>query len=177
MSDRRDAADADDVPVVTQEPGLDELESPDDPAGAGRVAIDQSAPDFTLDLFDGTRFTLSEHLSRDGKPVVMNFWASWCVPCRVEMPAFGAVARRHRDILFLGVAVQDTEPAARQFAEEVGVSYPLGLDDDGEIAELYPTFGLPTTWFITSEGRIAAQFVGQLGEDSLESMIEEHLKG
>jgi cytochrome c biogenesis protein CcmG/thiol:disulfide interchange protein DsbE len=91
------------------------------------------------------------------------------------MPAFDAVARSHPEVLFLGVAVQDTEAAARQFAEEVAVSYPLGLDGDGAIAELYPTLGLPTTWFITADGMVAARWVGELQEDSLESLIEEQL--
>lgn len=154
------------------------LQSPSDTQGeVGVTEIDGAAPDFTLDLFDGTRFTLSEHLVRDGRPVVMNFWASWCVPCRVEMPAFDAVARRHPEVLFLGVAVQDTEAAARHFAAEVAVLYPLGLDTDGEIAGLYPILGLPTTWFIAADGTIAAQYAGQLHEDSLESLIEQHLGG
>jgi len=151
--------------------------SPGDPTLAGGIMIDETAPDFTLDLFDGGTFTLSDHLARDSRPVIMNFWASWCVPCREEMPAFDAVARRHPEVLFIGVAVQDIEAAARQFAEAVAVSYPLGLDEDGAIVERYPTLGLPTTWFITSDGVIAAQRVGQLDEDSLESLIEEHLRG
>lgn len=148
-----------------------------DPAGADAAAIDEAAPDFNLNLFDGRTFTLSDHLARDGRPVVMNFWASWCVPCRVEMPAFDAVARRHPEVLFLGVAVQDTESAARQFAEEIGVSYPLGSDEDGVIASRYPILGLPTTWLITADGIIAAKWAGQLHEASLESLIEEHLGG
>lgn len=139
--------------------------------------IDEPAPDFTLDLFDGGTFTLTGHLNQDGRPVVMNFWASWCVPCREEMPALDAVAHRHPEVLVLGVVVQDTETAARSFAEEIGVSYPLGLDADGAIIERYPTFGLPTTWFITSEGIIAARWMGQLDQSQLESLIERQLAG
>ena len=149
--------------------------SPGDSTVAGGIMIGETAPDFTLGLFDGTRFVLSDHLATDGRPVVMNFWASWCVPCREEMPAFDAVARRHPEVLFIGVAVQDIEAAARQFAEEVAASYPLGLDEARVIVGRYPTLGLPTTWFITSDGIIATQRVGQLDEDSLESLIEERL--
>lgn len=162
------------VPAVAWMTGLS---SPSDPTVTGGTLIDVAAPDFTLDLFNGTRFVLSDHLAADGRPVVMNFWASWCVPCREEMPAFDAVARRHPEVLFIGVAVQDIEAAARQFAEEVAASYPLGLDADRVIIERYPTLGLPTTWFITSDGVIAAQRVGQLDEDSLESLIEQELRG
>lgn len=143
----------------------------------GSAEIDEVAPDFTLDLFDGSSFTLTDHLSRDGRSIVMNLWASWCVPCREEMPALDAVARRHPEILMLGVAVQDTEAAAREFAQEVAVSYPLGPDDDGILVELYPTLGLPTTWFITSDGMVAARWTGQLDEDLVEDLIAEHMTG
>ena len=135
------------------------------------------APDFTLTLFDGTDFTLSRHLSGDGRPVVMNFWASWCVPCREEMPTFDEVSRRRPDVLVLGVAVRDTEHEARAFASEVGVGYPLGIDTDGEIVELYPILGLPTTWFISANGRIATIRAGQLDQDELERLIDQYLTG
>lgn len=143
----------------------------------GGETIDEMAPDFSLRTFDGTTFTLTGHLSRDGRPVVMNFWASWCVPCRVEMPDFDAVASRRTDVYFLGVAVEDTEAEARAFADEAGVSYRLGLDADGAIIDRYPILGLPATWFITSEGIIAARWMGQLDQARLESLIEEHLAG
>lgn len=135
------------------------------------------APDFSLTLFDGTNFSLSRHLASDGRPVVMNFWASWCVPCREEMPIFDGVARSRPDILILGVAVQDTDDEARAFAAEVGVGYPLGFDAGGTILELYPILGLPTTWFITADGRIATIRAGQLDQDELERIIDQHLTG
>lgn len=135
------------------------------------------APDFTLTLFDGTRFTLSKHLIDDGRPVVMNFWASWCVPCREEMPTFDRVSRSRPDVLILGVAVRDTEGEAGAFADEIGVGYPLGVDSDGAILNLYPTLGLPTTWFISADGRIANIRAGLLDQDEIERIIDEHLTG
>ena len=143
----------------------------------GHAAGEQAgepAADFTLQLFDGEEFTLSAHLAEDGRPVVLNFWASWCVPCRVEMPAIDSVARQRPDILFLGIAVQDTEAAARTFADEVGVSYPLGHDSDGTILEKYPVLGLPATWFVTSDGIVADQWFGQLDETTLQELIDRH---
>lgn len=117
--------------------------------------VRETAPDFTVELFDGTEFSLSAHLAESGTPVVLNFWASWCVPCRVEMPAIDAVAHQRPEILFLGIAVQDTESATRGFADEVSVSYPLGHDSGGTILEKYPILGLPATWFITADGKVA----------------------
>lgn len=137
--------------------------------------IGEAASDFTVKLFDGSTFTLSRHLARDGRPVVMNFWASWCTPCREEMPAFDAVARTHPDVMVLGVAVQDTEPEARAFADEIGVSYMLGRDTTGAILDQYPIFGLPATWFITFDGILVAQSYGQLDTDRLEELIRLHL--
>jgi cytochrome c biogenesis protein CcmG/thiol:disulfide interchange protein DsbE len=136
--------------------------------------VGETAPDFTVELFDGTEFTLSAHLAENSTPVLLNFWASWCVPCRVEMPAIDAVARQRPEILFLGIAVQDTETAARGFADEVSVSYPLGHDSDGTILEKYPILGLPATWFITADGMVAEQWFGQLDETTLEELIERH---
>ena len=133
------------------------------------------APDFTVDLLDGSTFSLSRHLSSDGRPVVMNFWASWCVPCREEMPVFDLVARHRREVLFLGVAVRDTEPEARAFASEVGVDYPLAIDRDGQILERYPIVGLPTTWFIAADGTIAGVQPGEVDEQELEGLIDQHL--
>lgn len=75
------------------------------------------------------------------------------------------------------MAVQDTETAARDFAEEIAVSYPLGRDADGAILEKYPTLGLPATWFITPEGVIAARWMGRLDQNRLEDLIDEHLSG
>lgn len=146
---------------------------------AGRLAAEPGglAPDFTLTLFDGTRFTLSRHLQDDGRPVVMNFWASWCVPCREEMPSFDRVSQRRPDVFILGVAVRDSEDEARAFAAEIGVGYPLGLDTGGAILNLYPIIGLPTTWFISADGRIADIRAGQLDQDEIERLIDQHLTG
>ncbi|MGI8518006.1 MAG: TlpA family protein disulfide reductase [Acidimicrobiia bacterium] len=152
---------------------------------ASEIVTDQSerlaaepggpAPDFTLTLFDGTRFTLSRHLIDDGRPVVINFWASWCVPCREEMPTLDAVARRRAEVLVLGIAVRDNEEAARAFAAEIGVDYPLGIDTDGEILELYPILGLPTTWFIAADGRIATIRAGLVEQAELDRLIDQLL--
>jgi thiol-disulfide isomerase/thioredoxin len=148
----------------------------DDAEAAGPIGSDvgAAAPDFGLTLFDGTDFTLSSHMANDARPIVLNLWASWCVPCRIEMPAIDSVANRRPDILFLGIAVRDTEAAARAFADEVGVGYPLGYDIDGTILEKYPILGLPATWIIAGDGTVAAQFFGQLDEDTLTELIEEN---
>ncbi len=148
-----------------------------DPPGGVVEGVGDPAPDLILELFDGSIFSLAGHLIDDGRPVVMNFWASWCVPCREEMPAIDAVAGRRSDVFFLGVAVLDDEEAARSFTEEIGVSFPLGFDAGGDIALAYPSLGLPTTWFITAHGTIAHRWIGQLSQEQLEELIDAHLTG
>lgn len=97
----------------------------------------EAAPDFSIDLLDGTSFRLSDHLADDGRPVILNLWASWCNPCREEMPAFDVAAMQHGDVYFIGIAVEDDPDAARAFADEVGVSYALAIDDADRIGRRY----------------------------------------
>ena len=104
---------AGDDPVDSGNPGLPT-------SGSGFPTTGDMAPDFTVTLLDGTEFRLSRHLADDGRPVILNLWASWCAPCRAEMPAIDAAARTHTDVYFLGVAVDDDAVAAIRFAEEIG---------------------------------------------------------
>lgn len=144
-----------------------------DPADLPRGALaGEAAPPFSLVMFDGTSFDLAAHVAGDGRPIVLNFWASWCFPCRTEMPEFDEVAIEHPDVLFLGVAIEDTEAPAREFAEEVQVSYPLGIDGDGTISAAYPHIGLPTTYLIDGDGTVRRQIQGQVTKALLEAIVE-----
>ncbi len=136
---------------------------------AGRGA--RPAPPVEVLLFDGTAFSLAGHLAEDGRPVVLNLWASWCIPCRTEMPAFGRVAGQTDDVLFLGIAVEDQEQAARAFAAEIGVGYPLAWDQGGEVAAAYASVGLPTTYFVDRDGDIVRQAVGEIDAETLHSIL------
>ncbi|MDF1595893.1 MAG: TlpA disulfide reductase family protein [Acidimicrobiia bacterium] len=130
------------------------------------------AADFDVELLSGETFDLSDHLANDGRPIVLNFWASWCPPCRAEMPDFDRVALERSDILILGVAVEDDPGAATAFGNEIGVSYPLGIDVTGVIAGHFPYLGLPTTWFIDGDGIIIRQWTGMLTYEDLIARID-----
>lgn len=129
--------------------------------------IGASAPDFTAEVIEGGTFTLSEER---GRPVVLNFWASWCGPCRTEIPAISAFADAHPEIRVIGVAVEDTERAAREFAAEIGASYPLALGTE-QIEEAYPRLGLPVTYVIDEDGVVARIFNGIVDEAALEGFF------
>jgi peroxiredoxin len=118
------------------------------------------APDFTLTTTDGETVTLS---ALRGKPVIVNFWATWCPPCRAEMPAFEQVWQRFNrgDVMILGVNQGENATAVVQFARDyVGTSFPLLLDTRTEVGARYGIRALPTTFFIDADGRIQDVKVG-----------------
>ena len=128
------------------------------------------APDFTVTLFDGGEFSLSRHIAEDGRPVVLNLWASWCPPCRVEMPIISAWAEKNPDIYVLGVAVEDVESRAREFAAEVQPSYDLAMASLSFGADYSFRFK-PTTYYIDGDGRLAEVHRGILIEDTLNALV------
>lgn len=127
------------------------------------------AVEFRVPAIGGGTLTLSNALA-GGKPVVLNLWASWCIPCREEMPDIERVAAIHPGIAFLGVAVQDKEPAAQAFAEEANVTFPLGMDD-GSVIAAYSTVGLPTTWFIDRTGVVVGKQLGGMTSAELSNRV------
>lgn len=129
--------------------------------------LGQPAPDFTVEVIDGGTFTLSE---ARGTPVVLNFWASWCGPCREEIPDISAYADANPDVTVIGVAVQDTDQASRDFAAEIGASYPLALGTS-QVETAYPILGLPATYLIDENGNVARIFNGIVNEDTLTELV------
>lgn len=133
----------------------------------------QEAPNFKLKLFSGKTFSLSQF--RDKKPVVVNFWASWCGPCRAEAPVLSRVSKRFESkIKFVGVVVNDKGSSAQAFMKEFGITYDNGLDP-GNIAEAYRVTGIPSTFWIDKSGRVAGYWVGAIEEADLVRRTEELL--
>ncbi|MCH8339729.1 MAG: TlpA family protein disulfide reductase [Chloroflexi bacterium] len=119
------------------------------------------APDFTLETLQGETVTLSD---LRGKAVVVNLWASWCPPCRAEMPALQAAYEADRDrgleILAVDMTYQDTEQDALRFIQEFGLTFPIALDRDGTVARQYLLRALPSTFFVGPDGVITKVVIG-----------------
>ncbi|HEB12834.1 MAG TPA: TlpA family protein disulfide reductase [Actinobacteria bacterium] len=131
---------------------------------------DQKAPDFTVNLFSGKKVSLSDF---KGKPLIVNFWASWCAPCREEAPVLVKVAKMYgKKVQFLGIVFQDTEAGAKKFIEEFKVKYPNGTDPSGQAAQDYKITGVPETFFIDANGILRAKWLGALTEEKLISLVD-----
>lgn len=151
--------------------------------GAPPLATGQ-APDLTVQTFDGQSLQLS---ALRGKPVVINFWASWCIPCRDEAPALQRawLAYRDRGLIVLGVDYVDTEVEAKKFIETYQQTYPNGPDLGTRISQAYRISGVPETYFvgkdgrllqgIDAQGRVKGNWIGPVPEDVLVARIEEML--
>jgi cytochrome c biogenesis protein CcmG/thiol:disulfide interchange protein DsbE len=137
-----------------------------------------SAPDFTLETLDGDHVNLSD---LRGKAVLVNFWASWCPPCRAEMPAIEKVYRAYKDLGFEVLAVnttnQDEVDAASAFVRELGLTFPIPLDRTGAVSASYNLHGLPSSYFVGPDGVIRSVVVGgPMSEALIQSKVEDLLR-
>lgn len=140
--------------------------------------IPARAPDFSLNTFSGEEFRLSK--LNNGQSLVINFWYPSCPPCRNEMPHFQAVweGLDGQNIRFLGLFVPkgfDTESEAKEFVDELGLTFDFATDKGAEVAQEYGVEYFPNTFFINEDGRIVHQEIRNLDERDLVSIIEKHL--
>jgi len=146
------------------------------PAPDATSTPENLAPDFTaVDLQTGKPISLSDYR---GKIVFLNFWGSWCPPCRMEMPAFQEVYEEYGDkVVIIGVGVNDSESNLLGFVKEKGITYPIIWDRTSEVARKYRIRSLPTTYRIDQNGVMTGVAVGALTKEQLVQSIESMLNG
>ena len=171
-----DAGDDEATPTaLSLQPGdpLGGIPTGEDPSGA-------AAPDFDFEALavagadDGDEVAFSTY--RHGRPLVLNFFGSWCAPCVQEMPDLEAVSQELiDDVVFLGLAERDTPEDALAIVERTGVTYDIGNDPGGDVLAAYQGLAMPTTVFIAADGTITSLYSGALTADDLRSRIEAEL--
>lgn len=147
-----------------------------DPNALPSVLVGKAAPDFSLPLLEpyragwGERLKLSEQVG--SRPILVNFWASWCLPCRDEAPLLERYWRQYRDrLLIVGINVQDSEAKALEFIREYGLSFPSVFDPKGTLAVDYGTYGVPETFLIDAQGKVLLRHAGPVSEAALRDML------
>jgi peroxiredoxin len=146
-------------------------------AGAGEpqgINKGNRARDFTLETLDGDAVSLEDHR---GSVVLINFWATWCPPCRAEIPDIQAIydERQGDGFVVLGVNVEETRDQVEPFVGEFNITYPVLLDESGRLLKMYRATGLPMSVIVDQEGVIHARHVGYLSAAQLESYLAELL--
>ena len=154
--------------------GLTNRSSPTGRSGATR--IHKPAPPINISLYNGGGISPERYA---GKPLVVNFWASWCGPCRQEAPLFERLWREYgeRGVVFIGVNIQDAHADARAYLSEFGITYPNGYDEGGRISVDYGVIGIPVTFFVNREGVVERRWVGAVREAKLRLWIDELARG
>lgn len=148
-------------PAPTPEAGITPVTAP---------LVGARAPEFSAPSVDGETYRLSE---QQGRPVILNFWATWCEPCRAEMPLLEARARELADagLLIVGVNFDEPEAVVREYRDDLGLTLPLLLDPGGKIQRLYRVVAYPTTFFVGRDGLIRAVHLGVLDENILDEYL------
>jgi thiol-disulfide isomerase/thioredoxin len=142
------------------------------------------ATDFAVSVYDGGRIAAGQKVSfaeflGQGKPVVLNMWAGLCPPCRLEMPDFQKVSEQFGDeIVMFGLDLGPltnlgTSDDGQALIQELGITYPTGTTTDADVVKKYQLIGMPTTYFVTAEGRIMRQWTGLLTKDKLAELVQE----
>jgi cytochrome c biogenesis protein CcmG/thiol:disulfide interchange protein DsbE len=137
------------------------------PAQLGKLAPSFSQPS----LHDPQRIVSVRTLR--GRPLVVNFWASWCDPCKQEAPVLAAAARSHRDITFLGVQILDGRNEGMRYERRYGIPYESLRDARGEVAKKYGVTGVPETAFIDARGRVVGKYIGALDGKTLAGILDD----
>jgi cytochrome c biogenesis protein CcmG/thiol:disulfide interchange protein DsbE len=143
-----------------------------DPHKMESPLVGRKAPPFSLRPIGGGEPVTLESLR--GKTVVVNFWASWCLPCVDEHPVLVAAPRRYgSEVVFLGVVYEDEEPNVQRFLREHGASYTSLMDDGGKVSIAYGVYGVPETYFIAPDGTVVNKYTGPLRPELLDGFVQE----
>lgn|SRR5690606_15523734 len=156
------------------EPTQEMMDAPEEQVETGAITSDiPVAQDFTLPTLNGEPVSLSDS---KGKITIVNFWATWCPPCREEMPHMQSFYEKHHEeveILAVNVTnMDDGRPAIEQFVQEHELTFPILLDESGEVGLTYEIMTLPTSYILDAEGRVFQKIIGAMDEQVMNELVE-----
>ncbi|MEK4080123.1 TlpA disulfide reductase family protein [Solibacillus sp. FSL W7-1436] len=156
------------------EPTQEMMDAPEEQVETGAITSDiPVAQDFTLPTLNGEPVSLSDS---KGKITIVNFWATWCPPCREEMPHMQSFyEKHHEEVEILAVNVKnmdDGRPAIEQFVQEHELTFPILLDESGEVGLTYEIMTLPTSYILDAEGRVFQKIIGAMDEQVMNELVE-----
>ncbi|WP_347862058.1 redoxin domain-containing protein [Salimicrobium sp. PL1-032A] len=148
-------------------------EGPDGQEDATSFEKGQEAPEFTLQTLGGEEVSLSDYR---GTPVIINFWATWCPPCRAEMPDMEEMYQEEEELEILAVNMTETESTRNevgQFVGEFGLSFLVLLDENSDVSGMYEVGPVPTSVFVDREGHVQSVILGAMNKDLMEQKLDE----
>ncbi|MBM7648781.1 peroxiredoxin [Bacillus ectoiniformans] len=159
-----------------ENPGQIATENQVDSSVESGLGAGQAAPDFTLNSLDGKERSLSDY---QGKKVILNFWATWCPPCKAEMPhmqKFYEKEAKDRNVEILAVNLTSSDKgtdAIKEFAKQYELTFPIPLDEEGAIGKQYEAYTIPTTYIINTDGTIHQKIIGPMDEEMMRNLVSE----
>ncbi|WP_050182236.1 redoxin domain-containing protein [Domibacillus robiginosus] len=134
------------------------------------IAKGEKAPDFTVKTMEGKEVKLSDY---EGKKVFLNFWATWCPPCKAEMPHMQSFYDGEpENVEILAVNIEESSTTVSEFAEEYGLTFPILMDEDGTITETYQVYTIPTTYVLNEEGIVHQKIVGPMDKSMMINLLK-----
>jgi peroxiredoxin len=133
------------------------------------IPVGEKAPDFQVETMDGEKVKLSDYR---GKKVFLNFWATWCPPCKAEMPYMQSFyEEKPENVEVLAVNLEESASKAKDFADQYGLTFPVLLDHSGAVAEVYDIYTIPTTYVLNEDGTVHQKIIGPMDEAMMKDLI------
>lgn len=156
-SDRKDATEIENIGIAVN----------DDVTG---IAQGEKAPNFTVKTMDGKEVKLSDY---EGKKVFLNFWATWCPPCKAEMPHMQSFYDGEpENVEILAINLEESNAKVSEFVDQYGLTFPILMDEDGTVAGTYEVYTIPTTYVLNEDGTVHQKIIGPMDEPTMNDLIK-----
>ncbi|OLN24007.1 thiol-disulfide oxidoreductase [Domibacillus antri] len=135
------------------------------------IAVGEKAPDFTVKTMGGQEVNLSDY---EGKKIFLNFWATWCPPCKAEMPHMQSFYDDEpENVEILAVNLEESRAKVSEFVDQYALTFPILMDEDGTVAETYEVYTIPTTYVLNEKGVVEQKIIGPMDEPMMKNLLKD----